>query len=628
VISENIEFPPTVPSSQGRGEPLRASLAVGRVKAIPVALSLAGIVIATAALRFAIAWRTSVPWTVPDELVHSELARSFAATGHFAVRDHPFSARSWGPLYLLVIAPAFRLGGSLPHAYLVVKAINCLLMSAAAVPAYLLARRFLDRRYALILAMIAVLVPSGIYTAKIMAESLAYPLFLFAALATLRVLERRTAKRELVAISAILVAALARAELIVMLPAFVLALTIVTVLEQRESAGRFSIRALIAALAKYRLTCVLVVDVGLSVLLLKTIGFSPAGVAGGHGEAFGGTSYLAIAESFVLHLAELDVYLMMLPVAALAILSATAFKRGGGSRESRAFLAFTISLTVCIAAVSARYLAAVYHGSYVRAYDRYTFYLVPLFLIAFLMWLREGRSRPRVTAIATVAACGAPLLIPFSHLLVGGAWGANSSAVSLIPWAVLRASFGAPAVFVALLIAGAYLAWLFIYSRNVEWLVALVIANVVAVNLYAAHANLATARAARNTGIGAAENRSWIDAAVGANANVIALWSGVEKRGTNGWWTIWENELLNRSVRRVFDLRERLPYNVPEPKLGVRGGALYQPDGTPLRADYVLTDAKTPVVGLRVAVDDATGMAVYEVRGKVRLRATVHGPSS
>ena len=129
-----------------------------------------------------------------------------------------------GSLYLILIAPAFRLFESLPQAYVAVNAINCMLMSCAAVPAYLLARRLLARRTALLVAALTVAVPSGIYTSKIMAESIAYPMFLLAALAVFRALEERTWQRELLALGAIGLATLGRAHLIVILPAFVLSL--------------------------------------------------------------------------------------------------------------------------------------------------------------------------------------------------------------------------------------------------------------------------------------------------------------------------------------------------------------------------------------------------------------------
>src|SRR5216117_862993 len=99
-------------------------------------------------------------------------------------------------------------------------------MSAAAVPTYLIARRLLDRRPALVAAGLALLVPSTVYTTKVMTESLAYPCFLLAVLAILRALEQPSARRQLLALAGIAVASLARAEMVVLTAAFLIAIVV------------------------------------------------------------------------------------------------------------------------------------------------------------------------------------------------------------------------------------------------------------------------------------------------------------------------------------------------------------------------------------------------------------------
>ena len=53
-----------------------------------------------------------------DELVYSELAKSFAASGHFEIRGAP-SGGSYGFVYPVLISPAYRLFDSVPDAYAV-----------------------------------------------------------------------------------------------------------------------------------------------------------------------------------------------------------------------------------------------------------------------------------------------------------------------------------------------------------------------------------------------------------------------------------------------------------------------------------------------------------------------------
>src|SRR3954454_21276644 len=110
------------------------------------------LVVASTAVRFAFARHMLGPWIMIDEIVYSELAKSFAATGHFAVREAPTTG--YGFVYPILISPAYALFRDIPTAYTAIKAIDSLLMSLAAVPAYLLARRVVSQRAALVVAVL------------------------------------------------------------------------------------------------------------------------------------------------------------------------------------------------------------------------------------------------------------------------------------------------------------------------------------------------------------------------------------------------------------------------------------------------------------------------------------------
>ena len=80
------------------------------------------------------------PFIMVDELIYSELARSLAAGDGLEVRGEPYLVSL---IYPLLLAPVYALFDSLPDAYAAVKVVNAVVMSLAAVPAYLLARRVL-----------------------------------------------------------------------------------------------------------------------------------------------------------------------------------------------------------------------------------------------------------------------------------------------------------------------------------------------------------------------------------------------------------------------------------------------------------------------------------------------------
>jgi hypothetical protein len=615
--SETVGIPRRLRVSESKGS---KGSGLARVHGAPVALWLGLTVVSATALRFVFAWRSPAPWIVPDEPVYSQLARSFAEGGHFSVAGHPFPAWSFGPLYPMVVAPTYWVFGSLTHAYLAVKALNCLLLALSAIPAYFLARRVLDRANALILACLAVLIPSGIYTTKVMTESLSYPLFLLAALAVVTVLERPSRRGEVIALIATVAAALSRAQLAVLLPAFLSTAVVVDAFERREAGGRGVRRYVIRQFRAYPITWLALASLLTAFVLLRILGISINGIAHGHGPATASVGLIPVAQSFILHLATLDLYVGVLPFAALAVLTGMAAKRGM-PRETRILCAFTISVSCWLALAAAKYLVAAYPGSFLRIYDRYMFYAVPLLLIAFLVWLREGLPRPRGTVAITLCAVALPIAIPYSHVLSGGEWGVSSSSVALVPWANLRFLVGTPLVVYPVLLGGAaFLANAFIRSKDKEWLLFLVVANFVVVGMFALWGNSAVTHQALNEGVGQGRNPSWIDSAVGAGGQVDVLWTGTRRSKAGARYAIWESEFFNRSVKHFYWLHEPLYRGYPGDRLIVSGGAFYRTDGQRFRTQYVLANAGVALTGRRVAADLPAGLSLYKVYGPLSLR--------
>ena len=81
-------------------------------RAVPVWAWLAALVAVSAGIRFVLARGIVAPWIMVDELVYSELAKSFAANGHFEIRGVS-SGGSYGFVYPVLISaavPALRRG--------------------------------------------------------------------------------------------------------------------------------------------------------------------------------------------------------------------------------------------------------------------------------------------------------------------------------------------------------------------------------------------------------------------------------------------------------------------------------------------------------------------------------------
>jgi hypothetical protein len=139
-----------------------------RAAALPAWVWLGAIILVSIAVRVLLARRMVAPWIMVDELIYSELAKSAAAHGTFLIRGVP--AHGFGFVYPALIAPAFRIA-SVPAAYGVAKATGAVVMSLAAIPAYLLARRVVQPPLALFVAGLTLAVPSMVYTGTLMTET-------------------------------------------------------------------------------------------------------------------------------------------------------------------------------------------------------------------------------------------------------------------------------------------------------------------------------------------------------------------------------------------------------------------------------------------------------------------------
>jgi len=186
------------------------------VRSIPMWAWLTALVVDSTLIRFGFSRRMVAPWIMVDELVYSELAKSFAATGHFMVRDVP--SGSYGFVYPVLISPAYRLFGDVTTVYTAIKAINSLLISLTAVPVYLLARRVLAPGLSFVAAALALAIPSTLYAGTVMTENAFYPVFMWAALALVLVLERPTVWRQVALLAVFALAFATRAQAVALVP--------------------------------------------------------------------------------------------------------------------------------------------------------------------------------------------------------------------------------------------------------------------------------------------------------------------------------------------------------------------------------------------------------------------------
>jgi hypothetical protein len=175
---------------------------------------------------------------------------------------------------------------------------------------------------------------------------------------------------------------------------------------------------------------------------------------------------------------------------------------------------------------------------------------VPLILIAFLVFFELEALRDRRLAIAAAALAAAlPATLPFGSLVKG----ARVDSLALLPWS--NTLISAAAVPLAMAVFAAVLATLILAPRHaLPILVTLVAVNFVVIGSVASWQVRASADllAADRT------NQTWIDDAVGPNAEVAALWfpNGMACIPRSRWYTrelaLWENEFFNRSIGTLY----------------------------------------------------------------------------
>jgi glycosyltransferase involved in cell wall biosynthesis len=553
------------------------------------------------AVQLALALRVTSPWIMVDEIVYSDMARSFARTGHFLIRG---VHANYGFVYPLLLSPVYAAVGPMSDVYRWSQAVNALVLCSAVLPAYLLARRVVRPSAALVAAALAVAVPSTAYAGTLMTENVFYPVFLWLAFALVAALERPTRARQVLLLAVCALAFETRAQTVAIVAA-VLTAPLVLAWIERGRPRRLAAFAPLYGIVGAAAVVVIAVEVAR--------GRSPAAILGNYSvTSNGGYRPWPAIEWLVLHLAELDLAVFVLPFAALIVLLANARHL---DRRLRVFIAGSASLSVWLALE-----VAVFASRYSqRIEERNLFYLMPLLVIALLAWIERGQPLPpRASVVAAGIAAALPGAIPFAHLFNITA---QSDTIGLQPWWFLgntwtgRHGVGVVAVLLALALAACFL-WL--PRRYAPVLPALVAVGFVLTWLPLelwTHSFPRLASSAYAQGVGK-PGKSWIDRAVGRDAHVGVVFAGGNELA------VLENEFWNRSVDRVYGLGARLPGDMPEIQTSV------DPATGRLRGvtePYVLAPRTVQLIGTRVASDPAKELVLYRVTQPARITTRVAG---
>ncbi len=570
---------------------------VDRARRIPAWPSLAGIVVASILFRWWYGRGMVAPFIMVDELIYSELARSLAAGDGLEVRGDPYLVSL---IYPLLLAPVYAVFDALPDAYAAVKALNAIVMSLAAIPAYLLARRVLPVWPSLLAALLAVALPSMVYTGTVMTENVFYPAFLLVAWALVRMLERPTMASQLLVLGLVAGSVLIRVQAVALLLA---ALTAPLLLRR--------------TLRPYAPLYGVALGGGALLVLAQLVrGGSLSSLLGAYA-VVGETGYDVgqVVRFLLWHTAELDLYLGVFPLVAFVLLLVRARTL---DPPLQALLAATGALTIWVVLVVSTFASQFASN---RIQERNMFFLAPLFLVALLAWVDRGAPRPRVPATLAALALGAlPALIPFERFIETGV---KSDTLMLLPLWELQDRVGLHRVDDVVLLVGLLAAASFLLLPR-RFAVALPVATLLYFVIAFPAIQLGRPNGLEQASLGAlfqgirAEQRDWIDRAVPDGSEVAFIWTGRPDR-----FTVNLNEFFSKSVGRIYVTDLGVPGSLPETRVEVDPETgRFDP---PVRARYVVVDGSIAPEGTVLARDEGWGLALWRIDGELISTTSVEG---
>ncbi len=365
-------------------------------------LGVTGIALVAAAVHAVIATALPVPWIMPDELIYGELAKSLASGGLPAIRGEVTTG--YGILYPLLIAPAWALFDDPLQAYDAAKVINAVVLSLTAFPAYFLARRYVSGTSALVVSGLTVSIPSMLYSGTLLTEVALYPAFVLALLGIAAAAGARAGATSSSRSAGSDSPAAAKPLAVVLVPAYLLIIFHLAVLDARSGARRRD------TVRRYRLTLT-----ALAVAVVVVIGARPREATPTPSSACtassSGTSTSAAASSGSSATSRDRPLRGARPFRSDAPrrLHLRASEQRPCGEEFSALATWTIvGVVAAVAAYASKPSAGAqgYAPSEARLHERNLFVIAPLLLIGMAIWLERGRPGSRRLTIACTVRRG------------------------------------------------------------------------------------------------------------------------------------------------------------------------------------------------------------------------------
>ena len=518
----------------------------------------------------------ATPHIFSDELIYSSLGKGIATGSGLVIRGGASSG--YGVGYPLFIAPAYALAADGARAFEAIQALNSVVMAAAAVPVYFLARRVLGGGWSLGAAALTVVAPWMGYSALVMTEPLFTFVFLLFCLTLVRALETPTATRQLMCVVCLAGLCTVRIQGIVLAPAIAAAVLLAAPAGERTAFAR-----------KFGPTWLALAALALTGLMIS--GGDVTGVLGAYDVLIEETRIIGTPIWAAKNIAAIELGVGILALALLPRALISFLGRSAG-REERALGAVTLSCLVALL-VSVAVLSASPYGLD-RVHERNLFYIVPLLVTCVLGW---AGKRPSDTG-GVGAALGGVAVVLFPLALVTSDFedASQFDAPSLERWQQLATWFPDP----RLPFVGAAAVALAVAFRRPSRLTISVVTVVAFVTVtpslfYDAPITRSDAR-----------ELAWVDRAIPAGSQALLLWPEPTPTGCGttrdiGQLALW-TEFFNVSVARVA----RTSHNgsaggLAAAEIDISKAGHLMRDGARVFEEYIVAESRYTVHGTRIA---------------------------
>ncbi|HET7129707.1 MAG TPA: glycosyltransferase family 39 protein [Gaiellaceae bacterium] len=500
-------------------------------------------------------------WIMPDEAIYGLRALRLWHHGKLALFGQ--SGAGYSVLYPVLAGGPLSIG-PLSTGYALLKPVQALVMSLAAVPVYLYVRRTAGPAHGLLAASLTLAAPVVLFSGYVMTEVLYYPLATAALLAIARAVETARYRDQVVALVFIAASVLTRVQAIVLLAVFVAAVLADAALRDRRRPARF-----------WLVWAPLVAGAAAVAFRPSVLGAYATTVSRGYDLGDGlGLSYD--------HLAYLILIVGVVPAAAL-VLQLVDVVRGRADSSVRALALVTLWATVLVVPQVG------FFGSRYAPHllERDLAALLPLYFAAFALWLARGAPRPVLASSLTAIGLLAVLVLAPWNTIVN--WDAfpDSPGISL-----LLQSPGDWRPLTAVCVLAAVLLVLFRFAPFIEGVALLILALFAWTSAKAAHLVADYSRGAQSVLVGTPRN--WIDH--DADRPVAYVYNG-DLAGTP---VVYEQRFWNNRITGVVSLT---PNVVAGPIRQTRARPQFD-GGLPITQPYAVANDTITLRGSEVAQQD------------------------